>query len=117
MYYEKAIVSGDENAAHNELCYAGVARISCRLVDLSKGISLALKLGNKVKKECAAILENLKVCSQSLDSSTRIRSMFYSCRFLLEFHLLLIWIAIPRGCDALRIGAPVRQGGLRLHQN
>ena len=61
MYCENAIVSVDENAGHNELCYAGVARISCRLVYLSKCISLALKLGNKVKKECAAILENLKV--------------------------------------------------------
>ena len=60
MYYEKALVSGEEVAAHNELCAAGVARVSCRLVDLRKGISLALKLSNKVKKECAAILQNLK---------------------------------------------------------
>lgn len=45
---------------HNEACDSGIARICCRLADLNRGVALAMRGSPKLKKECAAILENMK---------------------------------------------------------
>lgn len=47
---------------HDEVCQAGVARMSIRMGDIRRGVAQAIQHPSRVlKKECAAILESMKV--------------------------------------------------------
>ena len=60
--YEKGITKEENNREHDEICAMGIARMSIRLGDIRRGVSMALKMPSKsLKKECAGILESLKV--------------------------------------------------------
>ncbi|XP_074649650.1 WD repeat-containing protein 19-like isoform X1 [Tubulanus polymorphus] len=60
-HYEKGITKADQHRDHDEICAAGVARESIRMGDIRRGVGMALKMPSKIlKKECAAILENMK---------------------------------------------------------
>ncbi|XP_047124984.1 WD repeat-containing protein 19 isoform X1 [Hydra vulgaris] len=64
--YERGISNEIENKDHNELCQGGIARMTIRLGDIRRGVSIAIKSSNKVlKKECASLLENMKQFSDS----------------------------------------------------
>uniref|UniRef100_A0A8C8ZT34 WD repeat-containing protein 19 n=1 Tax=Prolemur simus TaxID=1328070 RepID=A0A8C8ZT34_PROSS len=59
-HYEKGM-TGD-NKEHDELCLAGVAQMSIRMGDIRRGVNQALKHPSRVlKRDCGAILENMKV--------------------------------------------------------
>lgn len=48
---------------HDEVCLAGVAQMSIRMGDIRRGVNQALKHPSRVlKRDCGAILENMKVC-------------------------------------------------------
>jgi len=60
-HYEKGI-TGDHKE-HDEVCLAGVAQMSIRMGDIRRGVNQALKHPSRVlKRDCGAILENMKVC-------------------------------------------------------
>jgi WD repeat-containing protein 19 len=70
IHYEKAIGSdsgapaSSEDGADDHLftCRAGIARTSIRVGDIRKGVQIAANLDSKaVKKDCAEILESMKV--------------------------------------------------------
>lgn len=47
---------------HDEVCQAGVARMSIRMGDIRRGSAQAVQHPSRVlKKECGAILESMKV--------------------------------------------------------
>ena len=51
---------------HDETCAAGIARMSVRVGDIRRGVSMAMKMNNRaVKRDCASILENMKQYSES----------------------------------------------------
>lgn len=61
-HYEKGIVNSDEYLEHNQICNAGIARMAIRCGEIRRGVSLAEELqGQNVKRECAEILEDMKV--------------------------------------------------------
>ncbi|XP_019617748.1 PREDICTED: WD repeat-containing protein 19-like [Branchiostoma belcheri] len=65
-HYEKGITRIPEYRDHDEACAAGIARMSIRMGDIRKGVSLAMKMPSRtLKKDCAAILENMKQYSES----------------------------------------------------
>ncbi|XP_025088691.1 WD repeat-containing protein 19-like isoform X2 [Pomacea canaliculata] len=60
-HYEKGMTNSDKEKDHDDVCAAGIARVSIRLGDIRKGVSLAMKMPSRIlKKECAAILESMK---------------------------------------------------------
>jgi WD repeat-containing protein 19 len=60
--YEKGITNDVKFKAHDELCVAGLARTSLYTGDMKRGVKLAqASLDVNLKKECAVILENLKL--------------------------------------------------------
>ncbi len=62
MHYEKGIIKEDKFHDHDELCAGGVARMSLRMGDIRRGVSMAAKMPSRaLKKDCAAILESMKV--------------------------------------------------------
>ncbi|KAK2164923.1 hypothetical protein LSH36_57g01034 [Paralvinella palmiformis] len=66
MHYEKGITKDPEQRDHDEACAGGVARMSIRLGDIRRGVNMAVKMPSKaLKKECAAILENMKQWSEA----------------------------------------------------
>lgn len=52
------------NPHHRNLCLAGIARMSIRCGDSRKGVSIAMdnESSRQLRKECAEILESMKVC-------------------------------------------------------
>ncbi|XP_072170705.1 WD repeat-containing protein 19-like [Diadema setosum] len=65
VHYEKGITR-QENRDHDETCAAGVARMSIRVGDIRRGVSMAMKMNIRaVKRDCAAILESMKQYSES----------------------------------------------------
>ncbi|XP_014673105.1 PREDICTED: WD repeat-containing protein 19-like [Priapulus caudatus] len=61
-HYEKGLTDDDDkNGDHNETCKAGIARMAIRMGDINRGVAMAMDMNGKaLKKECAAILENIK---------------------------------------------------------
>ncbi|XP_005092773.1 WD repeat-containing protein 19 [Aplysia californica] len=60
-HYEKGVTQNEAEREHDEVCAAGIARMSLRVGDLRRGVSMALKMPSKIlKKECAQILESMK---------------------------------------------------------
>lgn len=58
-HYEKGMTNN--NKEHNEVCEAGVARMSIRMGDIRRGSAQAVQHPSRVlKKECGAILESMK---------------------------------------------------------
>ncbi|ELT93993.1 hypothetical protein CAPTEDRAFT_173399 [Capitella teleta] len=61
MHYEKGITKDEENREHDESCAGGIARMSIRLGDIRRGVSMAVKMPSRsLKKDCAGILESMK---------------------------------------------------------
>ena len=64
LHMEKGLTGKAENVEHDESCAAGVARLAIRLGDIKRGVSAAMASSNHIfKKECAAILEQMRVSS------------------------------------------------------
>ncbi|GFN82173.1 WD repeat-containing protein 19-like [Plakobranchus ocellatus] len=60
-HYEKGVTQQENQRDHDEVCAAGIARMSIRVGDIRRGVSMASKMPSKIlKKECAAILESMK---------------------------------------------------------
>ncbi|BFZ14509.1 hypothetical protein BsWGS_17548 [Bradybaena similaris] len=60
-HFEKGITQIEAEREHDEVCAAGIARMSIRVGDIRRGVSMASKMPGKIlKKECAAILESMK---------------------------------------------------------
>ncbi|GFR90645.1 WD repeat-containing protein 19-like [Elysia marginata] len=60
-HYEKGVTQQESQRDHDEICAAGIARMSIRVGDIRRGVSMASKMPSKIlKKECAAILESMK---------------------------------------------------------
>ncbi|CAL1601444.1 unnamed protein product [Knipowitschia caucasica] len=58
-HYEKGMTHTDKE--HDEVCQAGVARMSIRMGDIRRGSAQAVQHPSRVlKKECGAILESMK---------------------------------------------------------
>ncbi|KAJ0055626.1 hypothetical protein NL108_006477 [Boleophthalmus pectinirostris] len=58
-HYEKGMTH--DNKEHDEVCQAGVARMSIRMGDIRRGSAQAVQHPSRVlKKECGAILESMK---------------------------------------------------------
>ncbi|XP_022086384.1 WD repeat-containing protein 19-like [Acanthaster planci] len=65
-HYEKGVTRDKEQREHDEACAAGVARMSLRVGDIRRGVSMATKMPSRtLKRDCAAILENMKQYSES----------------------------------------------------
>ncbi|CAF94207.1 unnamed protein product, partial [Tetraodon nigroviridis] len=65
-HYENGITHDKEFQEHDEACQAGVARMSIRMGDIRRGAALAIQHPSRVlKKECGAILENMKQFSEA----------------------------------------------------
>nr|XP_054756020.1 WD repeat-containing protein 19-like isoform X1 [Lytechinus pictus] len=65
-HYEKGITREEQERDHDETCAAGVARMSIRIGDIRRGVSMAMKMNNRaVKRNCASILESMKQYSES----------------------------------------------------
>uniref|UniRef100_A0A3Q3D1P9 WD repeat domain 19 n=1 Tax=Hippocampus comes TaxID=109280 RepID=A0A3Q3D1P9_HIPCM len=63
-HYEKGMTHN--NKEHDEVCQAGVARMSIRMGDIRRGVAQAIQHPSRVlKKECAAILESMKQFSEA----------------------------------------------------
>lgn len=67
LNYERAMSAGVENgpdqAEHQRICQSGISRSAVGSGDIRKGISLAVQSNDRVlMKQCAAILEDNKVC-------------------------------------------------------
>ncbi|XP_033742140.1 WD repeat-containing protein 19-like isoform X1 [Pecten maximus] len=60
-HYEKGVTRQDKDREHDEVCAAGIARMSIRMGDIRRGVNMALKMPSRIlKKECASILEGMK---------------------------------------------------------
>ncbi|KAJ8298290.1 hypothetical protein KUTeg_024821 [Tegillarca granosa] len=60
-HYEKGITKEDKDREHDEVCAAGIARMSIRMGDIRRGVGMAMKMPSRIlKKECAGILEGMK---------------------------------------------------------
>ncbi|XP_071786835.1 WD repeat-containing protein 19-like isoform X1 [Asterias amurensis] len=65
-HFEKGVTRDKEQREHDESCAAGVARMSLRMGDIRRGVSMASKMPSRtLKRDCAAILENMKQYSES----------------------------------------------------
>ncbi|XP_037103187.1 WD repeat-containing protein 19 [Syngnathus acus] len=65
-HYEKGMTHNNKFQEHDEVCQAGVARMSIRMGDIRRGVTQASQHPSRVlKKECAAILENMKQFSEA----------------------------------------------------
>ncbi|XP_031560697.1 WD repeat-containing protein 19-like [Actinia tenebrosa] len=66
MHYERGITNLPQEREHDEACLGGMARMAIRVGDIRRGVQLAAKSPNRhLKKECAAILENMKQYTES----------------------------------------------------
>ena len=66
VHYEQGLLhldSSANNIQHRNQCLAGIARMSIRCGDTRKGVEIALddEHSKHLKKECAEILESMKV--------------------------------------------------------
>lgn len=60
-HYEKGITREEKDREHDEVCVAGIARMSIRMGDIRRGVNMAMKMPSRMlKKECAGILESMK---------------------------------------------------------
>ncbi|KAK3101973.1 hypothetical protein FSP39_007745 [Pinctada imbricata] len=60
-HYEKGITREEKDREHDEVCAAGIARMSIRMGDIRRGVGMAMKMPSRIlKKECAGILEGMK---------------------------------------------------------
>ena len=60
-HYEKGITREEKDREHDEVCVAGIARMSIRMGDIRRGVTMAMKMPSRMlKKECAGILESMK---------------------------------------------------------
>lgn len=60
-HYEKGVTREEKDREHDEVCAAGIARMSIRMGDIRRGVSMAMKMPSRIlKKECAGILEGMK---------------------------------------------------------
>ncbi|XP_077574282.1 WD repeat-containing protein 19 isoform X1 [Stigmatopora nigra] len=65
-HYEKGMTHNNKFQEHDEVCHAGVARMSIRMGDIRRGVAQAIQHPSRVlKKECAAILESMKQFSEA----------------------------------------------------
>ncbi|XP_059172519.1 WD repeat-containing protein 19-like [Physella acuta] len=65
-HYEKGITKNEAERDNDEVCAAGIARMSIRVGDIRRGVSMATKMPSKIlKKECAGILESMKQWSDA----------------------------------------------------
>ncbi|XP_061778717.2 WD repeat-containing protein 19 [Nerophis lumbriciformis] len=65
-HYEKGMTHNNKFQEHDEVCQAGVARMSIRMGDIRRGVAQAGQHPSRVlKKECAAILESMKQFSEA----------------------------------------------------
>ncbi|KAM9313669.1 WD repeat-containing protein 19 [Pholidichthys leucotaenia] len=65
-HYEKGMTRNNKFQEHDEMCQAGVARMSIRMGDIRKGAAQAIQHPSRVlKKECGAILESMKQFSEA----------------------------------------------------
>nr|XP_043885090.1 WD repeat-containing protein 19-like [Solea senegalensis] len=63
-HYEKGITHN--NTEHDKVCQAGVARMSIRMGDIRRGVAQVIQHPSRIlKKECGAILENMKQFSEA----------------------------------------------------
>lgn len=69
--YERGLVDSNNissttthNPQHRNLCLAGIARMSIRCGDSRRGVNIAMdnESSRQLRKECAEILESMKVC-------------------------------------------------------
>lgn len=66
LNFERGITNKDEYKDHDEICYGGIARMTIRMGDIRRGVSIAMKSNNKtLKRECASLLENMKQFAES----------------------------------------------------
>ncbi|KAL8576385.1 hypothetical protein ACOMHN_048952 [Nucella lapillus] len=60
-HFENGVTKDAKEREHDEMCACGIARLSIRMGDIRKGITMAMKMPNKtLKKDCAMILESMK---------------------------------------------------------
>ncbi|ESO89539.1 hypothetical protein LOTGIDRAFT_218902 [Lottia gigantea] len=69
-HYEKGVTKVEREREHDEVCAAGIARMSIRMGDIRRqvllGVAMAMKMPSKsLKKECAGILESMKQWSEA----------------------------------------------------
>ncbi|KAK6172308.1 hypothetical protein SNE40_015995 [Patella caerulea] len=65
-HYEKGVTKDEKERDHDEVCAAGIARMSIRMGDIRRGAAMAMKMPSKsLKKECAGILESMKQWSEA----------------------------------------------------
>lgn len=65
-HYEKGMTHNNKFQEHDEVCQAGVARMSIRMGDIRRGSAQAVQHPSRVlKKECGAILESMKQFSEA----------------------------------------------------
>ncbi|XP_078116158.1 WD repeat-containing protein 19 [Sander vitreus] len=65
-HYEKGMTHNNKFQEHDEVCKAGVARMSIRMGDIRRGAAQAIQHPSRVlKKECGAILESMKQFSEA----------------------------------------------------
>ncbi|TWW59365.1 WD repeat-containing protein 19 [Takifugu flavidus] len=65
-HYENGLIHDKKFQEHDESCQAGIARMSIRMGDIRRGTTLAVQHPSRVlKKECGAILENMKQFSEA----------------------------------------------------
>lgn len=106
LNYERALKETTEemlekNPSHKIQCEAGIARTSIRCGDSRKGVTIASEKDKSrlLKKECAEILENMKVI-QILAFLLLERGDKYGFFIVLKF----IQTAIQRSCSVIRKG-------------
>ena len=63
LNYERGLTGAEQNSSHRIQCLAGIARTSIRCGDSRKGVGIAMdpESPRYLRKECAEILENMKV--------------------------------------------------------
>lgn len=66
VHYEQGLMhleSASNTVQHRNQCLAGIARMSIRCGDVRRGVEIALDNNHpkNLKKECAEILESMKV--------------------------------------------------------
>ncbi|XP_071315895.1 WD repeat-containing protein 19-like isoform X2 [Trachinotus anak] len=100
-HYEKGMTHN--NKEHNEVCQAGVARMSIRMGDIRRGVAQAIQHPSRVlKKECGAILESMKQFSEAAQLYEKgqyydkAASLYLRCKNWTKVGELLPHVSSPR---------------------
>jgi len=76
--FEKGKTESENDTEHNEQCLGGIARCCLKTGDIRRGVELALSIPNKqIKRECASILESIRVIRSDLETNFINRSEIF----------------------------------------